>query len=100
MLTISPREFELIFGITSGDKEFEMKKYPIHETTFGEMRFAVRRNKKVTATNMRDQLEICVQGSEQNDIEDIVRISINFVSMLVAGWVSAYDWFRAVRGLQ
>lgn len=49
---------------------------------------------------MRDQLEICVQGSEQNDIEDIVRISINFVSMLVARWVSAYDWFRAVCGLQ
>lgn len=31
MLTMSPREFELIFGITLGDKEIDMKSCPVHE---------------------------------------------------------------------
>lgn len=31
MLAMSPREFELIFGITLGDKEIDMISCPVHE---------------------------------------------------------------------
>lgn len=97
-LAMSPREFDLIFEITSGDKEVNMKQCSIDETTLDQRRFADRKNKKVIATHLKKQLKISMKRSEQQDIEDIVRIiilhTLRFVLFVACSKYASWWMFR------
>lgn len=73
-LTIHPTEFELLFGVPSGDKEIDMTPSPVADSAFGRRKFPNKA--KVTATDLLEELEKSVKGTSQRDIEDTVRILI------------------------
>lgn len=73
-MTITSKEVELIFGIPSGNKKVDMSQSSISDSAFGRRKFAGY--KKVTAADLRAEIEECMEGTSRQAIEDIVRLMI------------------------
>lgn len=57
-MKITPREFDLIFGIPFGDNEVDMRNYSTLDSSIGRGKFS--QHKKATTTQLRELLEECI----------------------------------------
>lgn len=70
-LTITPTEFDVIFGSSSGSHDIDMKDSTVSETSLGKRKFSQVTN--ITSTVLKSEILKSMKSSKPRDVQDTVK---------------------------